>query len=157
MKGVRIVMEVILYISVGLVAIAFCVLVVYLISTLKALNTTLHNISNTVESLDGQLKGVTKETQELLHKTNQLADEIQEKTAKLNTVVNAIQDVGTTIQKFNTSLGNVSKTVINQVEENQERISQIVQIGNVVVGLKEKWDEMKKRKKKTNEVVYQED
>lgn len=144
-------MENLLYISVGIIAIAFVFLVIYLIKTLKTLSTTLHNISNTVTSLDNKITGVAAEAEQLLHKTNVLADDIKQKSEKLNSVVESVAEVGTTIQNFNSSLSGISKTIVREVEKNQERISQIVQIGNIAVELKEKWDEIKLRKKQEKE------
>jgi len=141
-------MEWILYISVGLVAIFFCVLVIYIISTLKTLSKTLHNVSETLTSVDQQMKGITKETQELLVKTNALADDIQEKSAKLSSVVEAASEVGTTIRSFNKKLENVSNSISKQVEHNQEKVAQVVQITNIILELKEKWQELKRKKQR---------
>jgi uncharacterized protein YoxC len=140
-------MEIILYLSVALIAIAFLVLVIYLAKTLNSLQTTLSSVSHTLTGLEKQLDGVTKETTELLQKTNALADDIQEKSQNLNSVVSAVKNVGTTVNKFNGTLKTLTESFDIQVEENKEKISQIVQWGNVFLELKEKWNAKKQEKK----------
>ncbi|WP_462411286.1 DUF948 domain-containing protein [Neobacillus sp. Marseille-QA0830] len=140
-------MVIILYLSAALAAVAFFVLVIYLASTLKSLRVTLDSVSDTLKGLETQLKGVTSETTLLLQKTNALADDLQQKSERLNTVVDAVKEVGTTVGKFNGTLQNITQTVDKQVDENKERISQIVQWGNVFLELKEKWQEHRQAKK----------
>ncbi|MDF2789129.1 MAG: hypothetical protein K0S80_2227 [Neobacillus sp.] len=144
-------MEIILYLSVALIAIAFLVLVIYLAKTLNSLQETLTSVSTTLTGLEKQLDGVTKETTELLHKTNALANDIQEKSQNLNSVVSAVKNVGTTVNKFNGTLKTLTESFDIQVEENKEKISQIVQWSNVFLELKDKWN-AKKQEKNANHV-----
>jgi uncharacterized protein YoxC len=139
-------MEIILYLSVALIAIAFMVLVIYLAKTLKTLQGTLSSVSTTLVGLEKQLDGVTKETTELLQKTNALADDIQEKSERLTSVVDSVKDVGTTVSKFNGTLKNLTSSFDIQVEQNKEKVSQIVQWSNVLLELKDKWSERKQSK-----------
>ncbi|MBO0960348.1 DUF948 domain-containing protein [Neobacillus sp. MM2021_6] len=139
-------MEIILYLSVALIAIAFLVLVIYLSKTLKSLQGTLTSVSNTLTGLEKQLDGVTTETTVLLQKTNALADDIQQKSERLNSVVEAVKDVGTTVSQFNGTLKNITNTVDQQVEESKEKISQLVQWSNIFLELKDKWQARKQSK-----------
>ncbi|WP_144555155.1 DUF948 domain-containing protein [Bacillus sp. X1(2014)] len=139
-------MQIILYLSVALIAIAFFVLVIFLSTTLKSFQVTLTSVSKTLTGLEKQLDGVTAETTLLLQKTNALADDLKEKTESLTSVVDAVKDVGTTVTKFNGTLKNITKSVDNQVEESKEKISQIVQWSNVFLELKDKWQARKHEK-----------
>ncbi|MEH6905488.1 DUF948 domain-containing protein [Neobacillus drentensis] len=139
-------MQIILYLSVALIAIAFFVLVIFLSTTLKSFQVTLTSVSKTLTGLEKQLDGVTAETTILLQKTNALADDIKQKTDRLNSVVEAVKDVGTTVTKFNGTLQNITQTVDMQVEESKEKISQIVQWSNIVLELKDKWQARKQQK-----------
>lgn len=143
-------MEIILYLAVALIAIAFLVLVIYLSKTLKSLQETLSSVSKTLIGLEKQLDGVTQETTALLQKTNALADDIQDKSKSLNSVVIAVKDVGSTVTKFNGTLKSLTDSFDIQVEENKEKISQIVQWGNVFLELKDKWNAKKEAKKESN-------
>ena len=139
-------MQIILYLSVALIAIAFFVLVIYLSKTLKSLQVTLTSVSNTLTGLEKQLNGVTTETTLLLQKTNALAEDIQLKAESLNSVVDAVKDVGTTVSKFNGTLQNITNSVDQQVEESKEKISQIIQWSNIFLELKDKWQARKQGK-----------
>ncbi|NWQ43047.1 DUF948 domain-containing protein [Bacillus sp. EB106-08-02-XG196] len=143
-------MEIILYLSVALIAVAFLVLVIYVAKTLKSLQETLSSVSKTLMGVEKQLEGVTQETTELLQKTNALADDIQEKSKSLNSVVTAVKDVGTTVNKFNGTLKDLTDSFEIQVEENKEKVSQIVQWTNVFLELKDKWNAKKKEKEESS-------
>ena len=138
-------MEIILYLSIALIAIAFFILVIFLIKTLTSLQKTLDSVSHTLNGLEAQLEGVTHETTELLKKTNALAEDIKDKSGKLNSVVDAVKDVGTSIQQFNRSLQGVTDKVIHQVDANQEKISQVVQWGQVFIELRDRWNQRKQK------------
>lgn len=148
-------MQIILYLSAALVAIAFFVLVIYLSKTLKSLQVTLTSVSETLTGLEKQLNGVTTETTLLLQKTNALAEDIQQKSESLNSVVAAVKDVGTTVTKFNGTLQTITNSVDQQVEESKEKISQIVQWGNVILDLKDKWAARKQTKTEVNAMERQ--
>ncbi|MBA4537703.1 DUF948 domain-containing protein [Bacillus aquiflavi] len=139
-------MEIILYASIALIAIAFFILVIYLVPALKSLKLTMNSVPKTLDGLEKQLEGVTREVAELLHKTNALAEDIQQKSKDLNTVVYAVKDVGHTVQKFNQSLSTVSQSISNGMVQNKEKISQVVQWGTVLAELRNKWKKNKQEK-----------
>jgi uncharacterized protein YoxC len=141
--------EIILYLSAAVAAIAFLILVIYLSKTLKSLQVTLDSVAHTLTGLEKQLDGVTRETTELLHKTNNLAEDIQQKSENLNTVVVAVKDVGSSVQQFNRSIQNISAIVDKEINKNQEKISQVIQWSNVFLELKDRW-----KSKKTSPVNY---
>ena len=146
-------MEIILYGSAAVVAIAFLILVIYLARTLTSLQKTLNSVAHTLDDLEGQLEGITTETTELLHKTNELADDLKQKSENLNTAVMAVKEVGTSIQSFNTSIQKVSNKVVTEIENNQEKVSQIVQWGNIALEMRDKWKSRKKQEEEVEEVA----
>lgn len=132
-------LQIILYLSIAVIAVAFLILVIYLSKTLKSLQVTLDSVSKTLSGLEKQLDGVTSETTALLHKTNALAEDIGQKSESLNSVVNAVKDVGDTVRSFNGSIQKVTSTVNSQLEENKDKISQVVQWSQVFLEMKDKW------------------
>lgn len=136
-------MEWLLYVSIAVIAVAFFILVVNISKTLRSLNGTLDSVAKTLNGLEGQLQGVTKETTELLNKTNALAEDIQGKAEKLNSVVHAVQGVGTSIQDLNTSVKRITGSVTNQLERNTETVTQVVQWGNVLMELRDRFKSKK--------------
>lgn len=141
-------LQIILYLSIALIAVAFLILVIYLAKTMKSLQGTLDSVSKTLIGLEKQLDGVTRETTELLHKTNALADDIGQKSENLNSVVFAVKEVGDSVRGFNRSIQKVTSSVNEQIEQNHDKISQVVQWGQVFLEMKDKW---KARKQDTNQ------
>lgn len=146
---------IILYLSAALIAVAFFILVIFLSKMLKSLRLTMEGISKTLVGLEKQIEGVTTETTALLQKTNTLADDLQRKSESLNSVVDAVKDVGTTVSHFNQTLQNITNVVDKQVEDNKEKISQVIQWSNVFLELKDKWKTKKQKKAlhKKNEII----
>lgn len=138
-------MILILYISVAVIAAAFLVLVIFLSRVLKSLQKTLESVSGTLAGLEKQFDEVMKESTVLLQRTNAIVDDVQRKSERVNSVVDAVKDVGTTISHFNQTLQRITNTVDVQVEKNEDKISQVVQWGNVFLELKDKWKSKKKR------------
>ena len=132
-------MEIVLYLSAAVAAVAFLILVIFVGRTLKSLQVTLDSVSKTLIGLESQMQGVSLETAQLLHKTNTLAEDLQHKSENLNTVVHAVKDVGSSIQRFNTTIQKVSNKVEDELDRNQDTISQIVQWSNVAMEIREKW------------------
>ncbi len=139
-------MEWILYVSAGVAAIAFLILVIFLSKALQSLQVTLDSISKTLNGLERQLDGVTRETTDLLHKTNALAEDIQKKSESLGSVVDSVKDVGVTIQKFNSSLQTITNSVNHAVEQNKDKVSQVLQWSNVLLEMKDRWTHRKNQK-----------
>lgn len=140
-------MQIILYLSIAVIAIAFLILVIYLSKTLKSLQVTLDSVSKTLVGLEKQLDGVTRETTELLHKTNALAEDIQHKSENLNSVVIAVKDVGDTVRSFNGSIQKVTTSVNSQFEENKDKIAAVVQWSQIFLEMKDKWKMRKQNEK----------
>ncbi len=140
-------MEILLYISALVAAVAFAVLVIYLVRTLKSANRTLDHLANTMAGLEKQINGITKETEELLHRTNRLADDIQGKTESLNTVFSSVKELGDSVGQVNQSIRHVSNTVSTQAIKQSDQIAQAVQWGNVAIDL---YTKFKQRKQQQN-------
>jgi len=144
-------LEIILYLSAAVAAIAFLILVLFIGRTLKSLQVTLDSVSKTLIGLEQQLEGVTRETTELLSKTNVLAEDLQKKSESLNGVVEAVKDVGGSLKKLGGTLQNVTSSVDKQVEQNKDKVSQVVQWSQVLLELKEKWAAKKSQTKVVSE------
>ncbi len=79
------------------------------------------------------MQGISVETEQLLHKTNALADDIQQKSQSLNKVVEGVDGIGTTIHSLNTKLRNVSNSVTNEIENNADKVAQVVQWSSAAI------------------------
>jgi uncharacterized protein YoxC len=132
-------MELILYFSIALIAVAFTILIINLVKTLRSLQQTLVNVAKTMESLEKQLDGVTSETTNLLHKTNKLADDVQRKSEALHSVFEGVEGIGNTLKQTNASFETISNKVTKGALRQSEQITQVLQWGNAAIDLWEKW------------------
>lgn len=128
-----------LYVSALIAAIAFAVLVIYLVQTLKALRTTLENVASTVDSLQNQLTGVTEETERLLHNTNKLTEDLHEKSQALDSLFNQVKEVGNSLGKLNQSFKNISNQVASGTERYSEQVEKVVEWSSALMTIWQKW------------------
>lgn len=129
----------ILYISALIAAVAFAVLVVYLVQTLKALRTTFENVASTVDSLQNQLTGVTKETERLLKNTNKLTEDLHDKSQALDSVFAQVKEVGHSLTHLNESLRNISNQVVSGTERYSEQVEKVVEWSSAIMKIWQKW------------------
>ena len=141
---------ILLYISALVAAVAFAVLVIFLVRTLRSANRTLEHTANTVANLEKQVNGITSETEQLLHKTNRLADDIQQKTEAVNTLFTSVKDLGQSVTQFNQSIRQVSNTVSSQTVEQSENIAKAVNWGTTALDL---YTKFKLRKQTLDEPI----
>ncbi|MBB6452144.1 uncharacterized protein YoxC [Salirhabdus euzebyi] len=132
-------MEVLLYVSALIAAIAFAVLVFYLAGTLKSVQRTMNNVANTLEGLEKQMEGITVETAALLNKTNKLAEDIQHKSQRMNNLVEGIYGVGESVKQFNGSLQKISTEIVRESENNKATAAQAVKWGQAIIDLWKKY------------------
>ncbi|MGM8215649.1 DUF948 domain-containing protein [Bacillaceae bacterium W0354] len=135
-----------LHISALIAAIAFFILVIFLVRTLmsfsKTLNSvtkTLDNVATTVQGFERQMEGVTKETTLLLNKSNQLAGDLINNTGKLDVLFDGIKGIGHTVQEFNLSLQKLSDELKEQADEHAEKTSQTIKWGEAAIHLWKKY------------------
>lgn len=132
-------MVIILYIAALIAAIAFAVLVGFIIITLKP---ALYQITSTVESMKKQMEDLTTETTALLNKTNKLADDMHYKSTKLNGLFDGIKGIGETVNDFNQSLRRISTHITTAAAKDQDKAAQAVKWGAALMNLwkKNKYD-----------------
>jgi len=134
-------MNMFLYIAIGIFVVAFVVLVVYAIMTLKSYKDMEKNVSKTLDELQIQMEGITSETTSLLKKANNLVDDVDNKSAKLDALFDGIKGIGMTIQSFNDTLKNLSSSINASTTNDNENASQVVKWGTVLMDL---WQKNKK-------------
>src|SRR5699024_4459875 len=134
-------MNMFLYIAIGIFVVAFVVLVVYAIMTLKSYKDMEKNVSKTLDELQIQMEGITSETTSLLKKANNLVDNVDNKSAKLDSLFDGIKGIGMTIQSFNDTLKKLSSSINASSANDNENASQVVKWGTVLMDL---WQKNKK-------------
>lgn len=101
-------------------AIAFAVLVVFLVLSLMKVSGVLNELKETVSRLNNTIDIVTKdvdnlsiEVEGLLNKANTLVDDINGKVSKTDPLFTAIGDLGETVSDLNNSTKNMASNLLD--------------------------------------------
>ncbi|MFI0434486.1 MAG: DUF948 domain-containing protein [Parachlamydiaceae bacterium] len=93
-------------ISVALIALAFIILVVYLIVVTKALRATLEQANQTLEEARKQLVEIGFQSQKAIENMNQVSCDLKGKVEAFNPIFNAINQAGQILENKATSIKN---------------------------------------------------
>ncbi|MFZ4450498.1 DUF948 domain-containing protein [Salibacterium aidingense] len=107
----------ILGISLLIIAIAFAVLVIFLIKALNNLSSVLSGVNKTVEKLPDQLDDVMKETGVVIHNSNETLLDLNEKMRALNPLFYILGDAGEASRKLSSSLVDVTMSMKKNTDE----------------------------------------
>lgn len=124
-----------LYVAALIVALAFALIAIYLVKTLKSVSRTLDSVADTLDGFEVQMQGITRETTDLLHKTNELAEDVQGKTAKLDVVFDGVKGIGETVKDFNESLQTLSSEITRTAEQQDDNVAKTVKWGAAIVDI----------------------
>lgn len=104
----------IIEISVAVIAFAFVILVIYLITMIKALNTTLGQVNQTLSETRKQMDELGGQALKVIEHTNQISYDVKKKIEAIDPVFNAVEDVGEILEHHTSSL---KKEYISSDEE----------------------------------------
>jgi len=110
----------IIEISVAAVAVAFVVLVVFLITTLRSMSTLLVQTNSTIHELQHHLAGVTKEASDVLRHTNAVTVDVLNKLHALEPTFHSVKQVGEAVDEITTSVKNASLSVARTIKDKVE-------------------------------------
>ncbi|MFH5186388.1 DUF948 domain-containing protein [Paenibacillus sp. TAB 01] len=142
----------IIQISVALIAVAFVVLVAFLIVTLRSMSELLKQTNTTIRELQGEIKGISKEASHLLQHTNQVTVDVLDKLHSLDPTFDSVKQVGEVVEDITSSVKQastaVAKTIQAKVKEEKNlplnnRIAQAITFAPLVVDV---WQQIKHRR-----------
>lgn len=144
-------MSIIIQVSIAVVAIAFAVLVVFLIQALRNVSSLLAQTNVTIKELQTQINGLSVEATELLRHTNEVTVDVRNKLHSLDPVVYSIKHVGDAVSEvtssFKTATSTVAGTLREQVKDSKVlkdgKAAVVLQAVPIVMGL---WQNYKKKK-----------
>ncbi|OIU69835.1 DUF948 domain-containing protein [Rossellomorea aquimaris] len=90
--------------SAVIAAVAFTILVIYLIMTLRKVMTTLAETNKTLSDTRTAVNGITEEAEELIHTANQISDDVKGKMKAVDPLVESAHDVGEIIHNVTSSV-----------------------------------------------------
>ncbi|WP_052504596.1 DUF948 domain-containing protein [Rossellomorea aquimaris] len=90
--------------SAVIAAVAFTILVIYLIMTLRKVMATLTETEKTLSDARKAVNGVTEEAEELIHTANQISDDVKGKMKAVDPLLESVHDVGDMLQNVTSSV-----------------------------------------------------
>ena len=90
--------------SAAIAAVAFTILVIYLIMTLRKVMTTLAETEKTLSDARTAVNGITDEAEDLIHTANQISDDVKGKMKAIDPLVESAHDVGEMLHDVTSSV-----------------------------------------------------
>lgn len=145
--------DLIIQISVAVIAVAVVVLVYFLVQTLKSAKSSMEQVNITLAAVQKQLVETGKETNILLRNTQSITADVQQKLAATDKIFTSVSQIGDAVQEVSYSVKQVSASVSrsmlgvgNTVVQNQSKLQEIVGIATKGYHLYSSFKSRKKRK-----------
>jgi uncharacterized protein YoxC len=144
----------IIEISVAAVALAFVVLVVFLITTLRSITALLGQTNTTINELQIQLSNVSKDASDVLRHTNAVTVDVLNKLHSLDPTFDSVKHVGEAVEEITSSVKSasvsVARTIKNKVTSEayvpaSGKLSKTIQAIPIVLEI---WHQIKLRQRK---------
>lgn len=126
------VLNLILQISAAVAAIAFVVLVVYLILALRQVTRTLTSVDTTLQEMKPRLEEVADESNRTLKEARELLADVRQKTEQTDALFQAVNNAGTSLRELSSGITRAAAT-------QKERLGNVTAIASVVIELLKKW------------------
>lgn len=112
-------------ISVAIIAVAFAVLVVFLIKTLKTAQESLDNVSKTLKEVQGTIDELGYEVKQTVRHANEITVDVEHKMKQIDPVMVSVKNLGEVLAEVTGAAKQVSSTVMSKFQHKKES-------GNVV-------------------------
>jgi uncharacterized protein YoxC len=139
----------ILQLSIAVIAIAFVVLVVYLIITLRSLTGLLDNANQTLTRVEHQVGAITSDSAELIGHAKEIVVDVQDKINKLESAVATFKQSGEAAKEVTSSVRQVSSAVAQFIRSKRKpepatAVDRVTEIIRTIPVLVEVWHKIKK-------------
>ncbi|MBC8081205.1 MAG: DUF948 domain-containing protein [Gorillibacterium sp.] len=105
-------------ISVAVVALAFVILVFFLVRTLTVVQQSLQEMNYTINNLQEELNDVSSEVKGLIRNTNQITLDLRTKMKSLDSLFGTAENVGDTLEVVTSSIRNISNRFLTNQNTN---------------------------------------
>ncbi|WP_310552041.1 DUF948 domain-containing protein [Paenibacillus glufosinatiresistens] len=106
--------------SIALVAIAFAVLVFFLVKTLNSAKTSLDKVSQTLQEVQKTIDELTYEVKTTVRHANDITADVQGKIQKIDPIMDSVQNLGEVLSELTLTVKQVSVTVIEKFRKGRE-------------------------------------
>lgn len=103
-------------ISIALIAVAFVVLVVFLIRTLRAAEQSLHKSAQTLQELQITINELSGEVKHVVRQANELSIDLQRKMDQVDPVLESVKNVGEVLNEVTLAAKQVSSSLIGKIK-----------------------------------------
>ncbi|MNB84889.1 hypothetical protein D3C75_317710 [compost metagenome] len=110
----------IIELSVALVAVAFAVLVFFLIKTLNSAKESLDKVSQTLQEVQKTVDALTYEIKTTVRHANDITADVQGKIQKIDPIVDSVKNLGDVMNELTLTVKQVSVTVIEKYRKSRE-------------------------------------
>jgi uncharacterized protein YoxC len=103
--------------SLALIAVAFVVLVVFLIKTLKAAEKSLDKTSQTLEEVQKTIDELSYEVKQVVRQANDITGDVQHKMKQIDPVLESVKNVGEVLSEVSLAAKQVSTSMIERFKK----------------------------------------
>ncbi|MFC4779555.1 DUF948 domain-containing protein [Paenibacillus sp. GCM10023252] len=104
-------------ISVAIIALAFVVLVYYLIQTLKSLKHSLDEVRSTMVEVKNEIADISVEVKGVVLKTNQMTSDVQTKLKSLDPLFGSVSDIGQVVHELTSTVKQSAVSLIGVIRD----------------------------------------
>lgn len=110
-------------ISVVIIAVAFAVLVLFLIKTLKAATQSLEKTSQTLQEVQKTIDELGYEVKQTIRHANDITVDLQSKMKQIDPVMDSVHNLGEVLSEVTYAAKQLSSTVMDKIKKNNVKSS----------------------------------
>lgn len=104
-------------ISVAIIAVAFAVLVFFLIKTLKAATSSLDKVTQTLQEVQKTIDELSYEVKQTIRNTNDITVDVQHKMKQIDPVMDTVKNLGEALSEVTFAVKQVSSGVVSKFKQ----------------------------------------
>lgn len=108
-------------ISVAIIAVAFAILVVFLIKTLKAATNSLDKVTQTLQEVQTTMDELSYEVKQTIRNTNDITVDVQHKMKQIDPVMDTVKNLGEALSEVTYALKEVSSGVVSRFKQEKKK------------------------------------
>lgn len=109
-------------ISVACIAIAFIVLVIFVVKTLKAAEQSLHKTTETLQDVQKTIEELSSEVKQVVRQTSELTGDLQHKMKQIDPVLESVKNAGEVINEVTLAAKQVSTALVGRIKGRQKAV-----------------------------------
>ena len=104
-------------ISVAIIAVAFAILVFFLIKTLKAATNSLDKVTQTLQEVQKTIDELSYEVKQTIRNTNDITVDVQHKMKQIDPVMDTVKNLGEALSEVTFAVKQVSSGVVSRFKQ----------------------------------------